>query len=262
MIISDGLRQENEPTIIYSICKMASQFGDDINQLNDLMTDDNDGQKVYSKNFNFAKECGFIEVSGQRVSCLIPEEHLASYEEFINYISINVFEKENNFTKLTRWFLKENIEISQVSAEQLAARCHDVVSVDQNYIRGWHWWMIAFGLGTVSAHINTGSRYIIFDCSNALNRFVKSEFKEGEVVKVADFLKRLFSVKKEFTSCASLNGKEHQIATSLSMGLRLIHNLKCIELIYTPDGSDIWHLTESYAHKIKRDITHIKVLRG
>lgn len=262
MIISDGLRQENEPTIIYSICKMASQFGDDINQLNDLMTDDNDGQKVYSKNFNFAKECGFIEVSGQRVSCLIPEEHLASYEEFINYISLNVFEKENNFTKLTRWFLKENIEISQVSAEQLAARCHDVVSVDQNYIRGWHWWMIAFGLGTVSAHINTGSRYIIFDCSNALKRFVKAEFKEGEVIKVRSFLTKLLAVKKEFVSSVDLNGNENQITTSISMGLRLLHNLKLVELIYTPDSSDIWHLTESYAHKIKRDITEIKVLRG
>ena len=91
---------------------------------------------------------------------------------------------------------------------------------------------------------------------------VKAEFKEGEVIKVRSFLTKLLAVKKEFVSSVDLNGNENQITTSISMGLRLLHNLKLIELIYTPDSSDIWHLTESYAHKIKRDITEIKVLRG
>lgn len=261
MVIADSLRQEHEPSMVYSICKLIANNDYSLSQLNEIMNDKDSDQKVFSKNLKFCEDCGFISIKSQVCECLISYEYLTTYESFINYISLNVFDTENNFTKLTRWFLSQDISVSQIAAEQLASKCHDAVTVDQNFIRGWHWWMIAFGLATVSSHIKSGGRYALFDCSEALRRFVIDNCQENEIIKVRTFLTNLVNKKKEFKTVVDLKSNANTICDSVSMSLRILHNLNIIELLYTPDSSDIWHLTESYSHKVKKDITEIRIIR-
>lgn len=258
MKISDTLRQEHEPSFAYAICKMVSENTLSKNELISVMTNDN--QEIITKNIKFVEDCEFVVNDGQHIKCLIPTESMKTYSDFIEYISLKVFEEENNFTKLTRWFLSANTDICDLQSEEFAAKCYEVVNVDQNFIRGWHWWMIAFGLGTLSAYIKSGKRTIMFDCSEALKRFVSSEYKNGEIIKVRTFLAKLVDVKKEFKGVINLNNNYNQLCESLSLSLRILHNLNIIELIYTPDSLDVWHLTESYSHKIKKDITEIKIV--
>lgn len=260
MKISDNLRQEDEPNIVYAICKLVGRNEFTKSEIFDLMTDKKDNQGIFVHNFRFAEDCGFIKVDNEKVECLIPQSELSSCEKFVTYIWNKVFKVENNFTKITRWFLNSNIDISKVAAEQLASKCYEVAVVDQNFIRGWHWWIQAFGLGTISSYLTKGgSRYIMYDCSIALERFIKSNYKKNDVVKAKQFFKDLCSKHAEFQGLIDFNAKDNKICDSLSLGLRLLHNTKLIELIYTPDSADIWHLVESFSHKIKFDITEIKI---
>ena len=92
-----------------------------------------------------------------------------------------------------------------------------------------------------------------------INKRIKSNYKKNDVVKVKQFFKDLCSKHAEFQGLIDFNAKDNKICDSLSLGLRLLHNTKLIELIYTPDSADIWHLVESFSHKIKFDITEIKI---
>ncbi len=259
MFIADSFRKETSPSMVYTLLKLVASKDctkEDAERLISGNAIGDNSVATIRKVYKFAEDCELIKTDKDKVTALIDKKHLRTYADFVYALSREAFKVNNNFCKLTQWFLAEGISTTKLKADDLAVASANVAHVEKDDIYGWQDWMVAFGLAT---YTTKPSDNIMFDCHVRIKRFLQHEglFKKGSTVQAKVFVSELVKNCPEFTKV--INIKDNRIGESVSASLRILHNLGIIEILFSPDSFDIWHLTTSTAHKIKGDFTDIKV---
>ena len=158
---------------------------------------------------------------------------------------MNIYNNENTtFNELSKWFLSQNSDVFKYkSAQDLSIVIpNDMFSnIEKDYILGFRFWIVALGLGMLQ---KSGSgNMLVFSCNTILSEWLKNAkpFKKNQTIIMKDFI----------------NGNNINLA--LSMGLRVLHINNIIELKYTTDSGNIWHLTNSLTNPATNNITEIIV---
>lgn len=260
MKISDSLRQECMPEMIYSICKLVGNKSYKKNDVKKLITLDCTAVQEYNKAYKFACECGFIEeTSDEKVLTVFSKDQLSSFRKFRYAIFSDIFKNEPTiFNLLAKWFLRQDSSIFEVkSAQDMAVIIPKDIFAgkEKDSVLGFRFWMVALGLGMFSKSGNANS--LVFATNNAIVDWLEFDtpFKKNTPILAKDFIKRLITDCPVFEDCVS----DNQINLALSMGLRVLHINNVIELRYVTDSGDIWHLVESISNPRTNKITEVIV---
>jgi len=260
MKIDNSLRQECMPEMVYSICKLAGYKSYTKEELKSLITLNNSDSPNYNKVYNFALECEFLSenLSGT-INTNFSDKELSCFRNFRYAIFRDVFKDSNNiFTNLTRWYLTQSREILSVkSAEdfQIAIPREQFGNISKEYVLGFRFWLSALGLAMLQK-AGVG-RVAVFATNSILLDWIEFEkpFKKGKSTLARDFITKLIQDCPAFSDCTS----ENSINLALSMGLRVLHQNEIIELKYTADSSDVWHLIASINSPNTNNISEIIV---
>lgn len=260
MRIADSLRQECMPEMIYSICKLVGSKSYSKDEIKRLISLDCEETSNFNKAYRFAIECEFVkENDDNKVKTNFSDKQLSSFVFFRYAIFEDVFTNSSTtFTSLAKWFLTQNTDVFTLkSAESFAAQIPNdmFAGVEKDYILGFRFWMTALGLGMFSK--SGASDVLVFATNNILKNWVEisKPFKKGSHVLAKEFFERLQKDCPVFADCI----KGNDINISLSLGLRVLHTNNLIELKYTTDSGDIWHLTNSISNPHTNNITEIIV---
>lgn len=246
MKIADSLRHECMPEMVYSICKLANgeRERSDIQKLITLGATDKESQDQFSNVFNFAKECNFITEENTKIICLLDSNKLNTFKEFRMQVVKGVFENRNTkFTKAAEWFLALNEEdiFSFDTGEKLSANFSASLGFnpDKYFALGFRFWMVALGFAAFQGYRKSA---IAFACFDILSQWInESEFEKGKNIAARVFFDSLEKDIVIFRSMISNN----KLNTALSMALRTLRDAEIINLVYTKDSSDVWHLEEA-----------------
>lgn len=260
MKIHDSLRQECMPEMVYSICKLAGSKKYNKAELKKLITLDSTEVQTYNKAYRFAVECGFLtEDSSGVVVSNFKKEQLSNFKNFRYTIFMNIYNGENTtFNELSKWFLSQDSDIFKYKSAQdlsIVIPNHMFSNIEKDYILGFRFWMVSLGLGMLQ---KSGSgNTLVFSCNTILSEWLENAkpFKKNQVIIMKDFIKTLIDQCPVFSSCVDGNN----INLALSMALRVLHINNIIELKYTTDSGDIWHLTNSLTNPVTNNITEIIV---
>ena len=260
MKLHDSLRQECMPEMVYSICKLAGSKKYTKDNIYKLITLGNTDSSPFNKVYRFSIECGFIEEkSDEIVKVNFSSKELETFKSFRYAIFMKIFKGENTlFNQVSKWFLSQNNSVFKYkSAQDLSVVIpNDVFSgVEKDYVLGFRFWMVALGLCMLQKS-GAGST-LVFSTNIILREWLENEnpFKKNSVILVRDFINKLIIDCPLFECCISGN----DINFALSIGLRVLHINNVIELRYTTDTGDIWHLTESISDAKTNNITEIIV---
>lgn len=260
MKISDSLRHECMPEMVYTICKLAGSKTYKRDVIRRLITLGCDDVQIYNKVFRFSVECGFIsEGADEAITTNFTKEQLASFRSFRFAVFKDIFKNSGTiFTSLARWYLSQDTDIfTYKSAQDLAVAIpNDIFSgIEKDYVLGFRFWMVALGLGMFSK--SGASEIMVFAVNNILADYLRFDtpFRKGKVILAKNFFETLVRDCPAFSDCIVGN----EINTALSMGLRVLHLNDVIELKYTTDSGDIWHLVNSISLPQTNNITEIMV---
>ncbi len=260
MKISDSLRHECMPEMIYSICKLAGSKAYAKDEVKRLITLDSDELQIYNKAYRFAVECGFISENADDIVVVnFSKEQLSSFRAFRYAIFMDVFKSGGTiFTALAKWYLSQGTDIfTYKSAQDLAVVIpNDMFSgIEKDYVLGFRFWMATLGLGMFSK--SGGSEILVFATNNIILDWLTFEnpFKKGKPILAREFFGLLTQSCPVFSDCVSGN----DVNVALSMGLRVLHLNGAVELKYTTDSGDIWHLSNSISNPHTNNITEIIV---
>lgn len=260
MRIANTLRKEAMPEMVYVMCKLARYKEYHKQELINLVTLENLHNQTARDVYSFCIDCGFLTESGdEEVLTPFDEADLEDFSRFRYKVAANVFQGRGTlFTSVTKWFLEQDRSVFKYrTANDLAS----VLPLDSNqvniteYTLGFRNWMEGLGLATVASTGSSGA--LVF----AVHRLLKDwltyavPFRRNEPVMATEFFRKLNEDLPQFAGVA----KENQVKESLSMGLRVLHNLGVIEIVYTHDSSDIWHLTQSVQYDNTRVLSEIIV---
>jgi hypothetical protein len=248
------------PEMVYAVCRLAGSKPYTRDEMQKLITLGSNHTSVFNDVFRFSVDCGYIsERPDGTYDVNFTKEQLSSFREFRYAICREIFRGEGTmFTALMRWFLSRNAEILTIkSAEDLAIAVPKELfpGVEKDYMLGFRFWAVA--LGFCMLHIASHISALVFAANHALLDWLEYEqlFKKGATVLARDFFGALIKSCPAFADCIRGN----DIGLSLSMGLRVLHIGGMIELRYTTDSGDIWHLTDSISHPQTNNITEIIV---
>lgn len=259
MNISDSLRKECMPEMVYSICKLAGSRAYDKDEVKRLITLNNNEVQAFHKVYRFAVECGFIsEDTNNNVCVHFNSKELSSLRAFRFAVFDDVFKNSSTiFTSLAKWYLSQDSEIFTCkSAQELSVAILEVFAgVEKDYVLGFRFWMVTLGLA-MNQKAGAGST-LVFATNNVLFDWLEfsKPFKKGKHVLAKEFFAKLISDCPIFESC--IHGNDINLA--FSMGLRVLYLNGVIELKYTTDSGDIWHLTNSISYPKTNNITEIIV---
>lgn len=262
MNISNNLRQEYMPEMIYSICKLVGSKSYDKDELKRLITLGSslkESGEQYNKVYNFAIDCGFIsEDISNKICSNFNKEELLNFRHFRYAIFSNIFKNSNTmFKSVAEWYLSQNMDIfdTKSTLDLLRVIPQDLGVKSEEYLLGFRFWMVTLGLAMLQKSGNSSA--LVFTTNHILLDWIEisKPFKSGENVIAKDFFKKLTIDCPIFKS--SINNNDINLA--LSMGLRVLDLNNVIELKYTPDSGDIWHLINSISQPKTNHITEIIV---
>lgn len=262
MNISNTLRQECMPEMVYSICKLAgskSYYKEDVKRLITLGNTSKESNDQYNKVYRFAIDCGFIgEDVNDNVFVNFSKKELSCFKAFRYAIFSDVFKNSQTiFTSLTKWYLSQERDIFSVKAigDLLTRVPQDLGVRSEEYLLGFRFWIVALGLAMMQK-AGKGAT-LVFATNNILNDWIElsNPFEKGKPILANEFFDKLTIDCPLFKCCMVGN----DINLALSMGLRVLNLNGLIELKYTTDSGDIWHLTNSISDPKTNNITEIIV---
>lgn len=273
MIISDSIRQEAMPEMVYAICKMALKKPKK-NQMRRMITLDTDGESAsqFNKVYQFAISCGFIKEAGnEMVATDFTEEELSTFRRFRYAILSNVFStKETAFTTAAKWYLSQDLPqnlvkgqsvFSLVTGAEFVQAMPKELNIDENFVYGFRFWMTALGLTSFSA-IGAGSsaRPLLFATHRAIGDWLefRNRFQREAFIPAREFFTKMREDLPVFSNCIEGN----MVKPSLSSGLRVLESCGKIELKRVTDAGDVWHLTNSVYYSKSNDITDVIIKEG
>lgn len=257
MKIHDSLRQECMPEMVFVLCKLSANGSYTKEKLKKLITLDTDKTDNYNKVFRFAVECGFLtETPEGIIHCEFSTSQVSSFKNF-RYAVFHEINKPDGtvFNTLAQWYLSQGLDILQLSADRdlttWAIRADISANIDENIIHGFRFWMAAFGLVTSEKYP------LVFSTNVVMEEWLKqaTPFAKNTPILARQFFDTLIREIPLFAGCIS----DNNLNVALSMGLRVLHLNKLIELKYTTDSGDTWHLTESISNPSTNHITEIIV---
>ena len=263
MNIANTLRQECMPEMIYAICKLAASKSYDKDELKRLITlgsHAKESSDQYNKVYNFAIACEFMSEDNiiGKVSVNFSNKELESFRSYRYAIFGDIFKKSNNmFTELARWYLTQDSDVFAIKStgDFLRSIPQDLGIRNEEFLLGFRFWMVSLGLATLQKS-GAGST-LVFSTNNILLDFLQfyKPFKKGKTILAREFFQTLINECPVFQCCLSGN----DVNLALSLGLRVLHINENIELKYTTDSGDIWHLTNSISNPKTNHITEIIV---
>lgn len=259
MKISDTLRQEAMPEMVYAICKLVARKEYTSDQIADLITLKSHNKSDYYKAFNFTKDCGFISDNESSVKLLLPKASIKSFRDFRLQVVKSVFvDQFSIFPKVASWFLNQNTQIFRYKASQdFANQIPESVigGIEKDYALGFRFWMVSLGFAASSKH--GASQSIIFSTNTIIEDWLRIDqpFEKDKLIQARKFFECLVESIPIFAAC--IHGQE--LSLSLSMGLRVLHLNEVITINYTPDTGDEWHLSKSLMYMDTNDFTEIIV---
>jgi len=260
MKIHDSLRQECMPEMVYSICKLAGSKVYDKDEIKRLITLNSSELQTYNKVYRFAIESGFIiENADNKVIANFTDKELANFKNFRYAIFMDIFKNSNTvFTELAKWYLSQETDIfTNKSAQELSVVIPDYMfaGIEKDYVLGFRFWAVALGFAMLQK-AGSGST-LVFATNQILQDWLTfaKPLKKRKAVLAKEFFDKLVNDCPLFGSCIN----ENNINSALSMGLRVLHLNEVIELKYTTDSGDIWHLTNSISNPKTNNITEIIV---
>lgn len=270
MIIADTLRQEAMPEMVFAICKMAllnPQKGD----LEKVMTLQS-GEKSstqFARVYQFSIKSGFIKEAGDgTVSTVFSEEDLSSFRRFRYAVLRGVFaEQDTSFTALAKWYLSQNIPdnvdrgqsvFSLGTAADFVRDLPNSISVDEYFIQGFRFWMVALGLTSFNP-LGPGavSRPLLFATHRAIGDWLEfsNPFQKEVRIHAREFFEKLTRDLPVFDGCI----KNNTVVSSLSSGLRVLQSCGQIEIVRVADAGDVWHLSRSAYYSTSNDLTDLVI---
>ena len=271
MIIADTLRQEAMPEMVFAICKMAllKPKKSAMQRIITLGSPDKTSSQQFSRVYQFSIRCGFIKEAGDgTVSTVFSDKELSCFRRFRHAVLCGVFsDQDTSFTVLARWYLSQNIPAdpenssSVFSLGSAADFIHSLpsnVSVDEDYILGFRFWMVALGLASFTP-LGTGpaSRPLLFATHRAIGDWLdySQPFPKEVRIHAKVFLDKLVKDCSVFSTCI----KDNTLSSSLSSGLRVLQACGRIELVKITDAGDIWHLSKSAYYLKSNDLTDLVI---
>lgn len=258
MQISDSLRQECMPDMVYSLCKLALRENnkEDLQSLITLQSHEKDSISQFLHVYKFALSCGFIEEdqNNKVITAFAPNE-LVSYRRFCYAVFSRVFLENTKFTQLAKWYLTCDLPKSpEPNTTIFTARSDSEfrpliprsIKIDENYFNGFRFWMTALGLsGFYSPGSGIQGIPLVFATHKALRMWLdySNPFEKGSTVSATRFFNRLLDECPVFAS--AIDTRNHQISASLSSGLRVLQSAGIIDLFTVSDAADKWQLTNS-----------------
>lgn len=260
MRIANTLRKEAMPEMVYAMCKLAGYKEYQKQEFINLMTLENPHNQVARDGYGFCINCGFLTESGdEKVLTPFDEVELANFSRFRYKVAANVFQDRGTlFTSVTKWFLEQDRSIFKYrTSNDLASILPlepELVNITE-YTLGFRNWVEALGLATVASTGSSGA--LVFSVHRLLKDWLiyAEPFRQNEPVMAAAFFRKLSEDLPQFAGLAV----DNQVKESLSMGLRVLHNLGVIAIVYTHDSQDIWHLTPSVQYDNTRVFSEIIV---
>lgn len=254
MKIADSLRQESMPEMVYGLCRLSSggYKRDELQKLITLEAEDKESQDQFAQVFNFAKECNFISEESSKVKCLLDTKKLNSFKDFRMQVVKGVFENRGTkFYKAAEWFLsqEDNDILTLDSAEKLSSRFVTSLGFnpDKFFALGFRFWMVDLGFAAFQGYRRSA---IVFACQDILEQWIcESHFQRSKKIAAREFFDKLCAEIGIFETMISNN----KLNLSFSMALRILRDTGLIELVYTKDSSDVWHLRESSFEKANMD---------
>ena len=278
MKISDSLRQEMMPEMVFSICRLAKVVPSK-NQIKRLITLGHDGESVdqFNKVYQFALACEFIQESGDgTVKSSFSDIELSSFRRFRYAVLSNVFHgPDTNFTSAAKWYMAEDVpqvavegtaSISPFSlnsaSEFLLSFRSQKVTVDENFVNGFRFWMNALGLVTFNplGSASNARPPLLFAAHRAIQDWLEYEmpFTFGTLIPARSFFDRLIVDCPVFEKCIRGNN----LSSSLSAALRVLDSMGFLELTRVTDAGDVWHLVPANFYGKSNDSTDIMVRGG
>jgi hypothetical protein len=257
MKISDNLRPECMPEMVFSIIKMASLSKYSVSDIKNLITFGVSSDE-YKKVFEFCKECQFIKIDSQNVvHSMIPSEDLTTFKDFRYSICLSIMkcEEKNDFYHLVEWALENNKEVITANSSDKLSTLKSVNYQKSNreYFLGFRFWFVALGFGVINTKSNSTtlipSPHVILEQWILKNKITLGE----EKVLFKDFEKAITKDFPILQKCIVNN----EINDSLSIALRTLHYSGKLKLEYTSDMADIWHLSKTKDSEVFR-FTEIK----
>ena len=263
MKIHDSLRQECMPEMVYSICKLAESKQYEKNELKRLITlgsSTKESIEQFNKIYRFSIESAFIsESDDEMVQTQFTKQQLSDFRSFRYAVFMEVFQDNTAiFTGLCKWYLSQGTEIfTKKSAQDLGIEMPEYIfsGIDKEYVLGFRFWAVALGIAILQK-AGSGAT-LVFATNQIIEDWLKfaKPFKKNTTILAKEFFNVLLSSCPVFTDC--INGND--INCALSMGLRVLHQNNIINLGFTTDSGDIWHLTNSISNPKTNNITEIIV---
>lgn len=266
MLISDSVRQEDMPIMVYYLCKLVNSGKYNEDQIVDLITASTvSGYKKYKGESNpindvirFARDEGkFVSESADGTfETAFSKEQLSSFDLFMQAVVSKIeLDDSNKFNKMLKWLLVEKRELSKYTKTADFPVAMNIEGVnDENIIHGFLFWAEAMG---IIAFEGKKSGTIVYTLEEVMGRYISShqDLKKRGAIPAREFFEELSEAIFFIPMCLYNN----TVSYALSQGIRILEQAGVIELVTVKDSGDSWHLYHSDVFVSGNNFTNIRV---
>ncbi|MBS4022305.1 MAG: hypothetical protein KGZ79_07770 [Dethiobacter sp.] len=272
------LKNMQTPSRLFALCRLVQYKSFLRDELRDLLQPpglrkDKSSYEQFNEVLRLARIGGLVtEDEDDKVMLQMGDEELARPSDFRKAIVRRIISQPDHiFCRFTAWYLLRGVSVYTENAKTLMqefdrelnqAKSQNVYN--ENNITAWRTWAAFLGYGFTHNQIlvpNTSVR--LTDALEENNRLVKDE-----ILPIRQFVEwmsvhcpELDYGQISMQSKGSAQWPKQHFSTGISAGLRSLHDMKKIELLYSNDATDIWYLTTVDAHEIKDRVSAV-VVRG
>ena len=247
------------PERVYALLKLVKSGQYTRDDLKELMLprELNKNQDEFNTVFKAVSDTNLIKINEftDIVECLLTDDDISSVDNYIRYMSKLATSNNNLFIRFTSWYISQNQDVFfYKTAEELSRRLTgEFINMDKKLVLGWRFWASFLGYGYLH------DTFLIPNMCVRINDALYMDKLKGDTsIGFSEFMEHLSKVCPEIQN--SIVDKNLSIA--LSNGLRSLHDMGKIKLVYTPDSNDVWHLFRIESHEIHENVTDIIIREG
>lgn len=241
------------PERVYALLKLVKSGQYTKDDLRDLMLPKelNRNQDEFNTVFRALDNTGLIKVNelSNIVECKIADNEIDTVDKYRRYMSKLATSGNNLFIQFTSWYISQNQNVFfYKSAEDFSSTLKgQFINMDKKLVLGWRFWASFLGYGYLHEVFLIPNMYIRISDVLYTDRLTTNES-----IHFRTFMEHTTKLCPEIQL-----PDDKSLPIALSNGLRSLHDMGKIKLVYTPDSTDVWYLFRSESHEIHENVTDI-----
>lgn len=258
----DKMETPATPERVYAICKLVEKTALSSNKLKEMLEPEylHNNQAYFNDYKNAALELGLITASDHLLTLNVEPSVISSPQQMRKYINGKIDQfSSGKFYKITKeiFSLSDGLFREKPNIADLYPLMNDKTGLRlrADDMRAWRFWASFLGLGYL--HGSNRMSFIPNPHVFVLDLIENAGLERGRRYSFSEMMQAL---QPSINMVVDPVNHPRDLNYGVSSALRLLHDMKHIELEHALDSHDIWRLYPMYSHTIRDHVTNITIV--